>query len=182
MKPLKLHQNFLPAVERLQETLRGIRSGRATAALVESLPVDCYGTTMRLRDIATIMIPEARVIQIEPWDPAAVPAVEKALAASALGVMPVVTGTTLRLVLPPLTEERRRDLVKLVGKYAEDTRIAIRMTREKILRGFKRSHEEKALSDDLLEREKETLQKHVDEALTAVQDAVVLKERELKGP
>jgi ribosome recycling factor len=179
MKPTKLAPLLEPPVKHLQETLRGIRSGRATVGLVEPILVDYYGTPTRLRDIASISTPGPRTVHIEPWDTAVVPAIEKALVASSLGVNPSVAGTVIHLNLPALSEERRKELVKLVGKHVEEARIAVRNTREKLLRELKKRHENKELSDDAFDREKEALQTSVDEALRAAEDSGREKGEEL---
>lgn len=141
--------------------------------------MDAYGTPTRLRDMASLTIPDPRTIQIEPWDAATLGAIEKALSASSLGVTPSVTGKVIRLNLPPLTEERRRELLKLVGKYTEEARIAIRHTREKLLRELRKRHESKELSDTAHDHEKQELQKRVDDVLRLVQEIKAEKEAEL---
>jgi ribosome recycling factor len=172
---------FEPAIQHLREVLRGVRTGRASVGLVESVMVEQYGTSMRLRDMASLSTPDARTIQIEPWDKGAVAAVEKSLLMSSLGMTPTVAGTVIRLSIPLLTEERRKELVKLVKKQVEDARIAVRNLREKRLKEFKRKHEDDEWSDDELARQKAELQTAVDAVLEAIAEAGKEKEAEVLG-
>lgn len=181
MKTPKLSSDFEPAVAHLEATLRGIRTGRASVGLVESLTAEYYGTPTRLRDMASLSLPDPRTIQIEPWDAAAVDLVEKALLASSLGVTPSKVGKVLRLHLPALTEDRRQELTKLVGKYVEDARIAVRNTREKLLRDLKHRHDDGELSDTAFELEKKQLQRQVDDTLAVIEEHGKEKEAELLG-
>jgi ribosome recycling factor len=179
MKPIKISQNFEPAVSHLSEELRGIRTGRASAGLVENITVDYYGTQTRLRDMASITIPGSQNIQIEPWDKNAVAGIVKAIETSSLGLNPVVSGTIIRLNLPTLSEERRKELVKVVGKYLEEAKIAVRNVREKMLRDLKNKLDNKELSEDMHRNEKEKVQREVDDALKAIDEHGKEKEIEL---
>lgn len=179
MKNIKLSPNFEPAVAHLVEQLRGIRTGRASTGLVEGLSVDYYGTQTRLKDIASISTPGAQLIQIEPWDKNAVSNIVKAIEISSLGLNPTVAGSIIRLNLPQLTEERRRELVKVVGKYVEEAKIAVRNVREKLLREIKNQLDAKELSEDEHHGEKETIQSEVNEALRAIDEEGKEKENEL---
>lgn len=124
---LKISPSFESAVNHLQEELRGIRTGRASTGLVENITVEYYGTQTRIKDIASISTPGSQLIQIEPWDKSAVAGIVKAIETSTLGLNPAVSGTIIRLNLPQLTEERRKELVRVVGKHAEEAKIAIEM-------------------------------------------------------
>lgn len=179
MKPIKLSPQFEPAVEHLAEALRGIRTGRASTGLVENIMVDYYGTSTRLRDIASLTTPTPQMIQIEPWDKSAVQSISKAIEISALGLNPNISGTIIRLNLPPLTEERRKELVKVVGKEVEEAKIAIRNVREKNLKELKRLLDEKELSEDEHKKKRDDLQKEVDDALKAIEEHGTEKETEL---
>ncbi|MCS7190342.1 MAG: ribosome recycling factor, partial [Fimbriimonadales bacterium] len=117
------------AIEHLKQDLAGFRTGRANPAMVERIMVDYHGTPMQLQHLASITVPEPRQLLIQPWDQSAVPAIEKAIQRSELGVNPVSDGRTLRITLPPLTEERRKDLIKQVHKRSEDARVAVRNIR-----------------------------------------------------
>lgn len=178
----KIAPAFTPAVEHLRATLKSIRTGRAAIGLVEPLTVECYGTTTRLKEMASLTTPDAKTIQIEPWDPSTVAAVQKALETSSLGMNPTVVGKIIRLAVPSLTEERRKEMTKLVRTRAEDSRIAIRNIREKLLHELKRNQDQGVLSNDAWQRRKDLVQKDVDEALRVVEEAVSEKERELLTP
>jgi ribosome recycling factor len=179
MKPNKVSPNFEQAVSHLTEELRGIRTGRASAGLVENITVDYYGTQTRLREMSSITTPGSQTIQIEPWDKSAVAGIIKAIETSSLGLNPSVSGTIIRLNLPNLSEERRKELVKIVGKYLEEAKIAVRNVREKILRDLKNKLENKELSEDMHRNEKDKIQKEVDEALHVIDEHGKEKEDEL---
>lgn len=180
-KSTSIDPAFAPAVDHLQEVLRGIRSGRAGTGLVESLMVDYYGTQTRLKDIASLSTPDARTVQIEPWDTGAVPTIEKAISMSPIGIQPTTAGTVIRLNIPLLTEERRREMVKLAHTHQEEARIAVRNVREKILKDLKRQHENDEISEDEMMGKRNDLQTRVDAAMAALDAAVGEKETELLG-
>jgi len=179
MKQIKVSPSFEQAVSHLEEELRGIRTGRASSGLVENITVDYYGTQTRLREMASITIPSSQTIQIEPWDKGAVVGIVKAIEISSLGLNPNVSGTIIRLNLPTLSEERRKELVKVVGKYLEDAKIAVRNVREKLLRELKNKMDDKELSEDTHRNEKEKVQKEVEDALKAIDEHGKEKEIEL---
>lgn len=179
MKTVKVSPNFEQAVSHLDEQLRGIRTGRASSGLVENITVDYYGTQTRLRDMASIATVGAQTIQIEPWDKSAVQNIVKAIEVSSLGLNPAVSGTIIRLNLPTLTEERRKELVKVVGKYLEEAKIAVRNVREKMLRDLKNKLDNKELSEDAHRNEKEDVQKEVDDTLKIIDEYGKEKEAEL---
>lgn len=170
---------FDPALKHLDDVLRGLRAGRASAALVEDLTIDAYGTPLKLKEVARIATPDARTIHVEPWDRNLVKNVEKAIAASGLGVNPVPAGTAIRVPLPALTEERRKDLVKIVRQHVEEAKVTIRHVREKFLKDLRERHGAKTLSDDAFEREKKQLQTDVDAAVKAAEEQGSDKERDI---
>lgn len=147
------------AILSLEEDLTGIRTGRATPALIEKLQIEYYGTMSPLMQLASISVPEARVLLIRPFDPSSLKAVEKAILASELGLTPNNDGKVIRLNLPPLTEERRRDLVKVVHGRLEECRIAIRNIRRDVMKDLKEYEKEKLISKDDLETAEEELEK-----------------------
>lgn len=179
MKPIKISPNFEQAFSHFNEELRGIRTDRASSGLVENITVDYYGTQTRLRDMASITTPGSQTVQIEPWDKSAVASIVKAIEISSLGLNPAVSGTLIRLNLPNLSEERRKELVKVVGKYLEEAKIAVRNVREKMLRDLKNKLDNKELSEDMHRNEKEKVQKEVDDALKAIDEHGKEKEIEL---
>lgn len=146
------------ALEALKRELLAIRTGRASPALVESLKVDFYGAPTPLVQIATVAAPEARLLTIKPFDPSSLKAIEKAILASELGLTPNNDGKLIRLALPPLTEERRRELTKVVHKRTEEAHIAIRNIRHTALKDLQELEDEKLISEDQHYRGKDLLQ------------------------
>jgi ribosome recycling factor len=167
------------AIEHLRQDLAGYRTGRANPALVERLMVDYYGTPTQLQQLASITVPEPRQLLIQPWDPSAVPAIEKAIQKSDLGVNPVSDGRTLRINLPPLTEERRRDLIKQVHKRVEEGRIAIRNIRRDLLEHLRRLQKEKHISEDELKRHEQHVEKLTHKYIEEADRLQAAKEAEL---
>ncbi len=166
-------------VETLQRELATIRTGRANPGLVDHLKVDYYGTPTPLNQLASIAIPEARLITIQPYDRNAVQAIEKAIQKSDLGLNPSTDGTVIRLVLPQLTEDRRRELVKLVHKKVEDGRVAVRNVRRDALEHLRKALKDKEMSEDEERRLQEQLQKTTDQFIEEVDKVGQEKEKEL---
>jgi len=167
------------AVEALRRELATIRTGRASPGLVEHLRVDYYGTPTALNQLATISVPEARLLTIQPWDKGAMEAIEKTVQKSDLGLNPSNDGTIIRLVIPQLTEERRKELVRVVHKKVEEGRVAIRNVRRdghEILRDLMR---EKEISEDDEHRAQEQLQKITDRFVSEADETGREKEQEL---
>lgn len=167
------------AVEVVRREMAGIRTGRANPALVEGVMVDYYGVPTPLRELATITAPEARVILIQPWDRNALTAIEKALLRSELGITPSNDGRVIRVVLPPLTEERRRELVRVVRRKAEDGRVAIRNVRRDVLERLRAMERNKEISQDELRRAQDRLQKVTDSHIEEVDRLAEAKEAEV---
>jgi ribosome recycling factor len=167
------------ALNSLEEDLTGIRTGRATPALVEKLPIDYYGMPTPLMQLASISIPEARAIMIKPFDPTSLKTIEKSILASDLGLTPNNDGKAIRLNLPPLTEDRRRDLVKVVHTRLEEARVAIRNVRRDIIKDLKEFEKEKMISEDDLKVGEEEIQKLTDHMITEVDVIGNKKEKEI---
>ncbi len=167
------------AIVALEEDLAGIRTGRATPALVEKLPIDYYGMPTPLMQLASISIPEARAIMIKPFDPTSLKAIEKSILASELGLTPNNDGKAIRLNLPPLTEDRRHDLVKVVHGRLEESRIAIRNIRRDIIKDLKEFEKEKMISEDDLKVGEEEIQKLTDHMINEIDAVGVRKEKEI---
>lgn len=167
------------AVGHTQNDFATVRTGRATPALVEMLRVDYYGSEVLLREIAGFNVPEARVLVISPYDASSLAAVEKAIQASDLGINPGNDGDKIRLVFPPLTEERRRDLVRVVRQKAEDGRVAIRNLRRSTRQDLEAMEKDKELSSDELERCEKELDTHTRGHVDAIDAALKAKEQEL---
>jgi ribosome recycling factor len=163
----------------LKDDLAGIRTGRATPALVDRLSVEYYGTPTPLQQLATFSIPEPRQILIKPFDPSSIKDIERAIQVSDLGLTPSNDGKTIRLSLPPLTEERRQDLVKVVGSRVEESRVAVRNVRRDTIKDLREFESEKLISEDDLKRAEEEIQKITDEYIGKVNEAGEEKEKEI---
>lgn len=167
------------AITSLEEDLSGIRTGRATPALVEKLPIDYYGMPTPLLQLASISIPEARAILIKPFDPSSLKTIEKSILASELGLTPNNDGKAIRLNLPPLTEDRRRELVKVVHSRLEEARIAVRNIRRDIIKDLKEFEKEKMISEDDLTTGEEEIQKLTDRMVEEIETVGTRKEKEI---
>jgi ribosome recycling factor len=167
------------AVDHYQETLKTIRTGRATPALIENLPVDAYGAKMPLFQVATIGAPEPRLLTLSVWDKGLVDYVVKAIKDSDLGVNPQVEATLIRLNLPMMTEERRKELTKVVGKYAEDTRIVLRNVRREYLDDLKKREKEDKIPEGEVKAEEEKVDVEVKKYNELVEQISDTKQKEL---
>lgn len=167
------------AIHALAGELAGIRTGRASPALVEKLPVDYYGTPTPLMQLAAISVPEPRTLMIRPFDPASLRDIERAIQASDLGLTPANDGKAIYLHLPQLTEERRRELVRLVHHRAEEARVAVRNIRRDAKKDMEEFEKEKLISEDDLERGEEELQKLTDRFIEEVDRHSKNKEAEI---
>jgi len=167
------------AIQALEEDLNGIRTGRASPALIERLPVEYYGTPTPLIQLASISVPDSRTLLIRPFDPSTLKAIERSILASDLGLNPNNDGKAIRLVLPPLTEERRRNLVKLVHQRVEEARVAARNVRRDSIRDLREFEQEKLISEDDLKHGEEELQKITDRYLEEVNAIGERKEKEI---
>lgn len=167
------------AIQSLEEDLAGIRTGRATPALIEKLPVEYYGVPTPLMQLATISVPDARTLLIKPFDATGLKAIERAIITSNLGLTPNNDGKTLRLNLPPLTEERRRDLVKLVNQRLEEAKVAIRNVRRDILKDLRDFEKEKMISEDELKKGEDELQKLTDKMISEIDRIGEVKQKEI---
>ncbi|RPI34697.1 MAG: ribosome recycling factor [Chloroflexota bacterium] len=167
------------AIQALEEDLSGIRTGRASPALVERLQVEYYGSPTPLLQLASINVPEPRTIMIRPFDPSTMRAIERAIQASDLGLNPSNDGKAIRLILPPLTEERRRDLVKIVHSRVEEARVSVRNVRRDSIKDLREFEQEKLVSKDDRERGEEELQKITDRFIEEVGQVGERKEKEI---
>ena len=167
------------AVESLKSDLSGLRTGRANTSLLDPVQVEVYGAMMPLNQVATVSAPEARMLSVQVWDKANVTAVEKGIAHANLGLNPMIDGQTLRLPLPDLTEERRRDLAKLAGKYAENAKIAIRNVRRDGMEALKEDEKKKDISEDERKRGEDEVQKLTDKYVADADEAVAKKVQEI---
>jgi ribosome recycling factor len=167
------------AIQSLTEDLSGIRTGRANPGLVEKLTVEYFGMETPLYQLASISVPEARVLMIKPFDPSTLKAIEKSILASELGLTPNNDGKVIRLNLPPLNEERRRDLVKVVHTRLEESRIAIRNVRRDSMKDMRDFEKEKMISEDDLKMGEEELQKLTDKFILEIDKTGEHKEKEI---
>ncbi len=166
-------------IDALKRELVAIRTGRATPALIEPLKVDYYGVPTPLQQIAAIAAPEPRLLTIKPYDASSLHAIEKAILKSDLGLTPTNDGKIIRLAIPQLTEERRRDLTKVVHKYAEEARVALRNVRRDGLKDLEEMEKEKMISEDQHFKGKEVLQELVDKYIDQVDQVAKTKEAEI---
>jgi ribosome recycling factor len=167
------------AVEAMERDFHAIRTGRASTALVERITVDYYGTTVPINQIAGVSVPDAHLIVIQPWDRSVLSAIEKAITKSDIGLVPNVDGTVVRLNVPQLTEERRRELVKQVRRRAEEARVEIRNHRREAADQLKKALRAGDLSEDEERRELDTLQKLTDRHVGTVDARAERKEAEV---
>jgi ribosome recycling factor len=167
------------AIQALEDDLAGIRTGRASPALVERLQVEYFGSPTPLIQLATISVPEPRALLIRPFDPSSLKAIERAILASDLGLTPNNDGKSIRLNLPPLTEERRRELVKVVHNRLEEARVAIRNVRRDLKKDLEDFEKEKLISEDDLKRGEDELQKVTDRFIQEVDKIGQRKEQEV---
>jgi len=174
-----LKRRMQGAVDALKHDLSGLRTGRANIALLEPVHVEVYGAMMPLNQVATISTPEARMLSVQVWDKANVIPVEKGIAKANLGLNPMIDGQTIRLPLPDLTEERRRELAKLCGKYAENAKIAIRNVRRDGMEALKEDEKRKDISEDERKRHEDEVQKATDKFVGDADAAATAKEKEI---
>ncbi|RME42370.1 MAG: ribosome recycling factor [Chloroflexi bacterium] len=167
------------SVEILRQDLASIRTGRASPKLVERVMVDYYGTPTPLNQIASIAVPEARLLTIRPWDPKALPNIEKAILASDLGLTPNNDGTIIRLVIPQLTEERRHELSRIAAQRVEEARVAIRNCRRDAIKDLQELEREKLISEDEYYRARDRVQELTDEYIEKVNEIGEAKEAEI---
>lgn len=176
----KIEDNMKKAIEATKRELSELRSGRANPKMVEGIRVDYYGTPTLLKELATIGIPEARMVVIHPYDPTSLKEVEKAILQSELGITPVNDGKLIRLIVPPLSEERRDELIKIVKKVGEEGKISIRTVRRDGKEEIKKLEKDKQISEDDRFKSEEQLQKTTDRCIKEIDQIIENKEKELK--
>ncbi len=176
-----LERRMKGAVESLRGDLSGLRTGRANTALLDPVTVEVYGSQMPLNQVATVSAPEPRMLTVQVWDKSNVMPVEKAIRSAGLGLNPINDGNTLRLPIPDLTEERRKELAKLAHTYAEKARIAVRNVRRDGMDNLKADENKKEISEDERKRHETEVQKLTDEQIKAVDDVAAQKEQEILG-
>lgn len=166
-------------LENLLRELAGIRTGKANPALLDAIRVNYFGQTVPLKQVASIAVPDPRLITIQPWDKSVVSEIEKAIMQSELGLNPQHDGTVIRLPIPALTEERRKELVKVVKRYGEDARVAMRNVRRDANDQIKKLEKEHEISEDLMHTKQDEIQKLLDDYISKVDEALAAKEKEI---
>jgi ribosome recycling factor len=176
-----LERRMAGAIEALKHDLVGLRTGRASTNMLDPVTVLVYGATMPLNQVATVSVPEPRMLTVQVWDKANVGPVDKAIRSAGLGLNPIVDGQNLRLPIPDLTEERRKELAKLAGKYAEAARIAVRNVRRDGMDSLKTDEKKGVFSEDERKRHETEVQKLTDATIADLDAAANAKEKEILG-
>ncbi|MBW8744246.1 MAG: ribosome recycling factor [Sphingomonas sp.] len=169
------------AVEALKHDLQGLRTGRASVTLLDPVTVEVYGAQMPLNQAATVSAPESRMLSVQVWDKSNVGPIDKAIRSAGLGLNPIVDGTTLRIPIPDLTEERRKELAKLVSQYAEKARIAARNVRRDGMDNLKTDEKKGEISEDERKRSETEVQKLTDATIADIDAVSAAKEKEILG-
>ena len=167
------------AVDAFKRDLQKIRTGRANAAMLDGIKVDYYGTMTPVNQVATVQVVDARLITVKPWEKSMIPIIDKAIRASELGINPVADAELVRLPVPPLTQERRRDLAKVVGKQTEEARVAVRAARRDAMDMIKDAEKEKEISEDERKTGEKKIQDLTDKYIAMVDDIAKAKEKEI---
>ncbi len=175
----ELHAKMDKAIEVLHNEFAGLRTGRASTSLLDPIMVDVYGAKMPINQVGTVSVPEARMLSVQVWDKTNVKMVEKAIRDAGLGLNPQADGTLVRIPIPPLNEERRKELVKVAGKYAEDTRIAIRNIRRNGNDELKKLEKDNAITEDQHRDFGKEIQDETDVAIKKVDETLAHKEEEI---
>lgn len=167
------------SIDSFKKELGKVRTGRASFSLLDGIKVDYYGTPTPLQQVGTLSVPESRLITVTPWDAKMIGPIEKAIQASGLGLNPVNDGKIVRIPIPPLTEERRRELAKLVKKMAEDARVAVRNVRRDAIERLKEKEKKKEISEDELKRGQDRIQKETDAFVKKIDEILKSKDQEI---
>jgi len=176
-----LQRRMHGAIDALKHDLSGLRTGRASTALLDTIHVEVYGATMPLNQVATVSVPEPRMLTVQVWDRSNVQPVEKAIRSAGLGLNPVTDGQLIRLPIPDLTEDRRKELAKLVGQYAEQAKIAVRNVRRDGMDQLKQDEKKHQISEDEHKRLEQDVQKLTDEIIKEIDELAQSKEKEILG-
>jgi len=166
-------------IEKVKAELASIRTGRANAAIIEGIKVESYGSLMPINQLAGISVPDAKTIEIKPWDMSQLGAIEKAIMKAEIGMTPVNDGKVIRISVPPLTEERRRDIAKAIGKTAEDYKVAVRNERRVLVDAIKKAEKDKAITEDDRKKAENDAQKITDSYIKAIEELIATKEKEV---
>ena len=175
----RIETSMKKGIEATVRDFTGVRTGRASAALLQGITVECYGTSTPLQQVASVAIPETRLMTIQPWDQSLLSAIEKAILKSDLGITPSSDGRVVRIAIPPLTEERRKELVRIVRRMAEEGRVVIRNVRRDGNEKLKALEKQKQISEDDLKKGTESVQKLTDKYIKEIEAALTNKEKEI---
>ncbi|MFZ2225153.1 MAG: ribosome recycling factor [Candidatus Deferrimicrobium sp.] len=167
------------SIEAFRKELGKVRTGRASFSLLDGVKVDYYGTPTPLQQVGTLSVPESRLITVTPWDTKMIGPIEKAIQGSGLGLNPSSDGKTVRIPIPPLTEERRKELAKVIRKMAEDARVAVRNVRREAIEKLKDREKKKEISEDVVKRGQERIQKETDAHVKKIDEILKSKEQEI---
>lgn len=167
------------SIEHLLHDMGSVRTGKANPALLDSIKVDYYGQQVPLKQVANVAVPDARLITIQPWEKPMISAIEKAIQASDLGLNPQNDGTLIRLPIPPLTEERRKELVKVIKRFGEEARVGLRNIRRDANERLKKSEKSHGISEDEMHTNQEDIQRLTDSFVKNVDEAIAAKEKEI---
>ena len=176
---LEMTDKMDKSVDSFKKELAKVRTGRASLAILDGIHVAAYGSSMSLNQVGSLTIPESRLIVIQPWDPQLLPAIEKAILKSDIGLNPMSDGKVVRLSIPQLTQERRKELVKSVKKIAEEFRVAIRNVRREAIEILKKQKKDKEISEDELFKYQDEAQNETDMYIKKIDDATAAKEKEV---
>jgi len=168
------------AVDTLRKEFTGLRTGRASTSLLDKVSVDAYGSAMPLNQVGTVGVPEPRLLTVQVWDKGLVKSVEKAIRDAGLGLNPQPDGQLVRVPIPELSQERRLELAKIAGKYAEQARVAVRNVRRDSMDGLKKEQKDGKMSEDEHKTQSDKVQKLTDETIKKIDDALAGKEKEIK--
>ena len=176
---VEMSEKMAKSLDSFKSELAKVRTGRASLALLDGIVVNAYGSAMPVNQVGSVTIPESRMIVIQPWDTQLLPAIEKAILKSDIGLTPVSDGKVVRLNIPQLSEERRKDLVKQVKKIAEEFRVAVRNLRRDAIESLKKLKKDKAISEDELFRHQEEAQNETDACVKQIDGIAAAKEKEV---
>jgi len=177
IKNMDVHMD--KSIDALRKEFQKIRTGRASTSLLDDVKIDYYGTPSPLSQVATLAVPEPRTITLQPWEAKMIPVIEKAIMNANLGLTPANDGKLIRLNLPPLTEERRKEIVKQLKKHGEESKVALRNIRRDAIDELKKLEKDKKISEDDLKRAEKEVQDHTDRHVAKVDEVVVHKEKEV---
>jgi ribosome recycling factor len=166
-------------IDRLKSELASIRTGRASSAIVEGIKVESYGSLMHINQLAGVSVPDAKTIEIRPWDASQLGAIEKAILKADIGMTPINDGKIIRIPVPPLTQERRKEIAKSIGRMAEDFKVAVRNERRVLVEAIKKLEKDKVITEDDRKRFDADAQKITDDYIEKIDESIALKEKEV---